>query len=326
MLHILGKRFVTVGNSAFTEFATPLYFAEVSSGGHHMQILFHLGAHCTDDGLLIRSILRNRARLSLEGIIVPGPGRYRKLIREAVQSLDCAVPTAEAQEAMLDAITDADDAERLILSNENFLCVPAWIFSNGMFYGMATERALGLSNLFHGSQIEFHLGLRNPATFLPAAFGRVDDLSFEDFLRGADPRALRWSQLVTRIREANPDAGMTIWCNEDTPLIWSEVMREMAGVDAMMRLTGGFDLLAEIMTREGMKRFRAYLKAHPPQTETQKRRIIVAFLDKFAIDEKIEEELDVPGWTDDLVEDLTRIYEEDVYEIQRMPGVTFIEP
>ena len=32
-----------------------------------MEILFHLGAHCTDGGLLIKSILRNRATLSREG-------------------------------------------------------------------------------------------------------------------------------------------------------------------------------------------------------------------------------------------------------------------
>ena len=38
-----------------------------------MQIVFHLGAHCTDDGLLIRSILKNRAKLAAEGIGVPGP-------------------------------------------------------------------------------------------------------------------------------------------------------------------------------------------------------------------------------------------------------------
>ena len=34
----------------------------------------------------------------------------------------------------------------------------------------------------------------------------------------------------------------------------------------------------------------------------------------------------LPGWTEDLVEDLTEIYEEDVFALQRMPGIQMIAP
>ena len=44
------------------------------------------------------------------------------------------------------------------------------------------------------------------------------------------------------------------------------------------------------MSKEGMQRFAAYLKSHPDMTEIQKRRVISAFLDKFALEEEIEEE------------------------------------
>ena len=80
------------------------------------------------------------------------------------------------------------------------------------------------------------------------------------------------------------------------------------------------------MSPTGMSRFRAYLKTHPVMTEIQKRRVIAAFLDKYALDEEIEEEVDLPGWTVDLIGQLTEIYEEDVFAIQRMPGVTLITP
>jgi hypothetical protein len=75
-----------------------------------------------------------------------------------------------------------------------------------------------------------------------------------------------------------------------------------------------------------MARLLAYLKAHPPQTEVQKRRIIAAFLDKFALEEEVEEVVDIPGWTDQTIDTLTRAYEEDVWLIERMPGVTLITP
>ena len=58
----------------------------------------------------------------------------------------------------------------------------------------------------------------------------------------------------------------------------------------------------------------------------QKRRVIAAFLDKFAREDMIVEELDLPGWTDAMVNELTEIYDDDVFEISRIPGVNFIAP
>jgi len=75
-----------------------------------------------------------------------------------------------------------------------------------------------------------------------------------------------------------------------------------------------------------MQRFRAYLKSHPTMTEMQKRRVIAAFLDKFAIEDEIEEELDAPGWTEETIDALTDLYEEDMHVIARIPGVSFIAP
>jgi hypothetical protein len=60
--------------------------------------------------------------------------------------------------------------------------------------------------------------------------------------------------------------------------------------------------------------------------ETQKRRVIAAFLDKFAVEDAIEEELDVPGWTDDFIEHLSTAYDDDLADIQRIPLVNLITP
>ena len=55
-------------------------------------------------------------------------------------------------------------------------------------------------------------------------------------------------------------------------------------------------------------------------------RIITAFLDKFAIDDALEDELDIPGWTQQTVDEMTKRYEQDLYEIERISGVNFIAP
>ena len=75
-----------------------------------------------------------------------------------------------------------------------------------------------------------------------------------------------------------------------------------------------------------MKRFRAFLKENPTINEMQKRRVMSAFLDKYALDEAIEEELDLPGWDAAYVDMLSELYEDDLYEISRIPGVTVIAP
>ena len=146
------------------------------------------------------------------------------------------------------------------------------------------------------------------------------------YLGGIDPRLVRWSDTIAAIREAAPRVTITVWCNEDAPLIWAQIIREMAGLEHGEKITGGFDLLSSIMTEEGMKRFRAYLKSHPTMVEVQKRRVIAAFLDKFAIEDEIEEELDVYGWTEDLIDEITDIYDEDVFRHPAHSGVTMITP
>ena len=54
--------------------------------------------------------------------------------------------------------------------------------------------------------------------------------------------------------------------------------------------------------------------------------MIAAFLDKYVIDDALEEELDMPSWTEELVEEMTEIYDEDVARIQEIPGVRVILP
>lgn len=291
-----------------------------------MQIAFHTGAHCTDDDRLMKCMLKNKGLLATLGVLIPGPGRYRRLLRDTVNSLAGDRASDETQEALLDAIIDEDSAGRLVMANENFICNIPRVFEGQQLYSMAGEQIAGLCNLFPTAEIEVFLSIRNPATFLPAVAKRASDRSFEQLMQGADPMSVRWSDMIASIRSAAPNAALTVWSNEDTPLIWSELMHEMAGVEYQVALDGEYDLLDQIMTLEGMRRFRTYMESHPPQTEVQKRRVIAAFLDKFAIADEIEEELDLPNWTEDLVETLTEAYEEDLFAIQRIPGVTFISP
>lgn len=291
-----------------------------------MQIVYHIGANCTDQDRLLKSVLKNAETFAEQGVKIPGPGKYRSLIRETIQSLNGNSPAEDTREILLDAILDDEQCNRLVMSHSQFICVHRRVFEGGVFFSLAEDKLQGFASLFPDDEIEIFLAMRDPASFLPAVFSESPLDDFDEFMRGYDPHDMRWSDLIARIRTTLPHAKLTVWCNEDTPLIWAQLIRELAGVDPLTKITGGFDLLSAIMSAEGMKAFVTYLKANPPQTEKQKRRIIAAFLEKYALEGEIEDEVDIPGWTAETLTQLSANYDDDIARIEQMEGVTFIAP
>jgi len=291
-----------------------------------MQVVYHLGLHCTDEDRLLRALLKNKGRLAEEGIAIPGPGRYRPVLREALKALRGAPASAEMQETMLDSIMDAEGMGRIVFSYDSFLCVPEKAVGEGRLYPMAGDKTRWFPALFPAADTAFAFAIRNPATFLPAVFARTEGLSFDAFLGAAAPEDLSWAAMVARVRAGSPEVPLTVWCDEDTPLIWPEVVAAVAGTARPEALAGLDDFLATLMSPEGLERLRAVRAELPPLAAVARRRLTAAFLERFARPEAVEVEFDLPGWTADLVEELTERYEEDVERIAGMDGVRFIAP
>ncbi len=291
-----------------------------------MQIAYHIGANCTDDDLLIRCLLKNADDIVDDGIVVPRPADYRILIRDTIHGLAGRTPPPDAREILLDAMLEGGLPHRIVLSNPDFICVPQRIFERGAFYALTEPKVRGLRRLFPDDDLELFLSLRDPATFLPAAFAAARQASFGAFMQGFDPMALRWSDLVARIKACLPRVPLTVWCNEDTPLLWGDILRQVAGLPDDYPVEGEFDLIAGIMRPDGMDRLLAYLATHPPRTTEERRRVIAGFLQRYALAEEIEEEVDLPGWTEATLAALTHGYEADMEIISRMEGVTLLTP
>ncbi|MDA5094214.1 hypothetical protein O2N63_08940 [Aliiroseovarius sp. KMU-50] len=289
-----------------------------------MKISFQIGSHCTDDDQLLRSLLKNAGVLAQEGVCVPGPNRYRRMLADVLNKLDGEKADLDTQEMLIEHFVDLDDAERIVFGHDNFLGAPFRALEGGALYPLAQRNTRRIRNLFNKHQVEFFMGMRDIATLIPALASKVPEDQLSKLLEDVNPRTLFWSDTIYSIREANPDTPITVWCNEDTPLIWPEVMHEIAGLDPQIRLKGGLDILMKIMAREGMKRLRAYMHTHPIHSEIQRRRVLSAFLDKFALEEEIEEEITLPGWTEELMDELSRAYDDDMHEIKSIPGVTLL--
>ncbi|MGR3624681.1 MAG: hypothetical protein ACU0A0_00155 [Limimaricola sp.] len=290
-----------------------------------MEIAFHIGANCTDDDRLLRSVTKNLPSLAGQGIRVPNPARYRRLLHEAIQHLRGEAPEPGTRDVLIDAILEhGETTERLVLGNPAFICTPARIFDAGRFHDLAEFKARSLQALFPDDRIEMFLGIRNPAAFVPACWDQARGRGVDAFMAGTDPSGILWSDVVARLRQAAPDARLTVWCDEDSALIWPDLVRALAGMAEDAPVEGAQDLVNEIMRPEGAARLRDYLAAHPPATAAQHRRVVSAFLDKYARPEAVETEIDMPGWDAARVAELTAIYEADLERIAAMDGVRFL--
>jgi hypothetical protein len=291
-----------------------------------MQVVFHIGAPCTDDDKLIKSLLRNREALAKDGICIPTPAQYRDVISDVMRALDGAPAPQEMQDAILEAAQVPENAERVVFSDARIVTIPRLVVVGPQIWPKIERKASNLRNLFPQAEVEFHIGMRDPATWIPTLFKGSRFTDFAEFTEDMQPHALAWSEMLVRMRSAVPDCHVTVWNNEDTPLIWGEILREMAGCDPLAALKGVDDLLEELMEPAGFKRLRSYMTENPPENEVLRRRVTAAFLDKYVRDDMIEEDLDTPGWSPEMLEDMTDAYEDDMDAVARIPGVTLITP
>lgn len=291
-----------------------------------MEIAIHLGAHLTDEDRLIRCLLRNRAALGARGISIPGTSRYRTVLRRTAHELRDTATDAGTQEALLDGLITEDAVKRVVFSYDCFLSNHRWAIGKGRIYPDAGAKVAGLRRLFPAAKVEFYMAIRNPATLLPALVAQVGPEGAEQVMGAENPLLLRWSDTLARIHEAVPDCRLTVWCDEDTPLLWPEILREVAGHPDEMVLEGVFDWYRGFVADEGLRLMGKWLQERPPMTDLQRRKVLSAFLDKFALPEKLEVEAALPGWQEDHTEILSELYAQDVDLIAQMPGIDFIEP
>ena len=291
-----------------------------------MQIVFHIGAHATDGERLLRTLLKNRETLAAAGVAVPGPARYRGLLHEVLLKLRGQRASADTQAMLLDELTEGTKARRVVLSYDSLICGPNNIFEGGQLYGRFADKPAWLADLFPDHDVSFALAIRNPATFVTAAHALTRDRTLADFLGGADPAQMAWSAALARLTRTVPEAAVTVWCNEDAPLLWPEIVCAVAGIDPMTPLRSALEPLADLIDRDGLMALRAALADPPPATPEARRAILADHLERHALPDAMLEEVTLPGWTDAHVDTVSRAYDADLARIARLPGVRVMLP
>ena len=290
-----------------------------------MQIVIHLGAHCTDEDALLKSLISNQKTLYHAGIAVPGPGRYRPMIREALAQLKGAPASGETSQAMLGHILGQAKPHTLVLGSDTLICAPRFVLGQRRIYPMVGDRLKALRGLFPEHPMSFSFAIRNPATFIPALHHRMEaEIGFDRMIAAIELQELRWSETILTMRRAVPDARITVWCNEDSPLLWPDIMRRVTQHPADLHLTDTERVVAPLLREGGVERLQSYLAERPGLTTEARRKILTVFLEKFGDPDALEEEFDLPGWSEATIWELTRAYEMDMDRIAEIPDVDLL--
>lgn len=290
-----------------------------------MRIVFHAGAHCTDEERLLRSLLKSRGILAAAGVAVPAPSRYRTLLRDTAVRLNGQPASAQTEALVIDQMLDADDVAHVVLSWESFLASPAWALRGGL-YPAAAERMRAFAQVFPRHEVQLALALRNPVTLVAGLVARQPEVAPEAILAGVDPMALSWSAVLARLRALVPGLGLILWCDEDAPLVWPEVLAAVTGDPPGVTFEAGDAALEAVMRPEGFQRYRVYMADKALLSPARRRRVARAFLERFADPARMRMDISLPGWTGTLVARMTDAYHADCARIAAMPGVRMIWP
>ena len=291
-----------------------------------MQVAFHMGASFTDEDALLRSVRQSSEALHALGIEVPAPAGYRTLIRDALRIAENKALAANAHDVFLDALATGEDTRRLVLSNHNFIAIPRRIFADGTFYGQLEAKLQGVQQLFASDRLELFLAVRHPAAFLSAAWEKAEAASLSDFLNGAHPLDIEWHTLVARIRAAAPEVGLTVWCHEDLPLVWEEVLTAMTGISHPSQRHSALAFLSNLITPEGLTAVEAVLSDEPEMSLDAFQRLCDSALSDFARPQALSQQITLPGISQCILAEMDRGYQDDLDQIAAMPGVRYIAP
>lgn len=291
-----------------------------------MQIVYHMRVHGTDDDRMVKSLLMNRDWLHLNDTEVLTPNRLRGVFDEALAALQGGRATPAMEQIMLDAILENDDPERVICAIPGFLGAMSRAVSSEGLYPGAPARMAAMANLFPSSDTEFFLALKNPATLLQALFTLTPGRNYDQLVQGIDLARLRWAPTVRRMVQSLQGRRLVIWRHEDSPLIWPEIVRLVAQMPLEAPLKEGLAPVQDLMSEAGRDSLAKALAGRDQLTIAARRDLCIQHLARHALPGRIEEELTLPGWTQEMVDQMTRQYHADMAEIAVLPGVEYVMP
>ncbi|WP_420586536.1 hypothetical protein [Ruegeria sp.] len=291
-----------------------------------MQVIIHAGAAFTDDGRLLASLQKNAAALTEGKLSIFGPRRYRQVFKPAFDQLETGIVDTAEFEKLRNFLPDSPTDERAVFSSESFPGELSSALREGQLYPFAGRRMALLEDAFPNHQIELFIGLRNPGSFIPKLLMSLPQETRGNIIRDTDLSCLSWIGMIEDIRDLAPGVQLTIWRNEDTPFIWGDIIRAMGGLKKEAALPDENDLLLSLLDEMGQGKLRALVEQGADQDIPNQHDAMAQIFHDHAQHDAIEEELDLPGWSTEIVDAFSELYEQDMARLAKMSGVRMLEP
>ncbi|WP_037310485.1 hypothetical protein [Ruegeria halocynthiae] len=291
-----------------------------------MQVAIHAGAAFTDEGSLLKSLQKNSEVLTQEGIAVIGPRRYRQVFKPAFDTLGVEPADRGLLHQMQNMLPVNPDVRRTIFSSDNFVGERALALQEGQLYPQAGRRMALLDTAYSDHQITLFLGLSNPGSFIPKLLMTLPQADRESIIRSTDLSCLSWIGMIEDIRDLAPDVQITLWSNEDTPLIWGDIVRAMGDLNDDVALNDEYDLLLSLLDDTGKSKVLGQMDSVDGQDKATVRESLAQIFEDHAKLDTVEEELELPGWSAEIIDAFSELYEQDLTKLETMPGVRILKP
>lgn len=290
-------------------------------------INLHIGVHFAGAAYLPESLNANEGLLKKTGMHAPSPRQARAAILGMIDQLDGLPPILPEEEAVLSRLRGDTGARNLFMFDDRWAAPLRSAFNGDILYSEIDERVLPVAELFASSKLQISLSLLNPGVFLNNSLSSEPaEKHVRDFIKRIDPETLRWRDTVAKLRKALPDVPLLLWCEEDAPLIWPDVLRHLFNLPDDCPVLARLAPLRPLIEKEGFIRLETYLRKHPPETRAQYEQVIMLFLDKYGKHEALIPHCDVPSCNAETLEIMSANYEEDVAYLAQQDGITFLLP
>ena len=291
-----------------------------------MQIVYHMRVHGTEDDRMVKTLLNNRDWLHQNQTEVLTPNRLRGIFDEALAALQGGSATPAMEQIMLDAMLESDHPERVVCSMPGFVGAMSKALAPEGLYPGAPARMAAMANLFPSSETEFFLALKNPVTLIQDLMTLSPTRNYDQLMQGIDLNKQRWAPTVRRMVQAVQGRRLVLWRYEDSPLIWPEIVRLIAQMPPDAPLKDGLSFVHDLISDAGRASLAKAMSERDQLSIAARRDLCIQHLMAHALPARIEDEVTLPGWTQQLVDEMTRRYHADIAEIAVLPGVEFLLP
>ncbi|SDW17405.1 hypothetical protein SAMN05444358_101123 [Ruegeria halocynthiae] len=291
-----------------------------------MQMVIQAGAHFTDEAQLFSLLQANTQIMADNHTAFWGLRPFRKIFRPALKPSADRPSHQDTLAQFQNLFPKGQQIDRAILSSALYLGERSSIIMDGQFYARAGQRMAYLDQLFGESTVELFIGLRNPGSFIPNVLMLLSAHEREHILATTDLSCLSWLAMIEDIRDLAPDVKITLWSNEDFPLICGDILRTLAGMPDDTPIEEEFTLLSSLVSDVGKRELADVIEQQSVPNDPILRGKLGQIFQQHALTDAIEEELELPGWNEDIVAAFTELYEQDLARLQTMPDIRFLKP